>query len=156
MSVGQLIAQCRHETAVHEAGHAVVAAALGGRILSCRIKDDLSGYFSYSGPDDLATEATVAYAGPPAEKKFVGEKRSLIMFGAERDLARVKAIARCFSPVPVQHRRFRVRCRRRALRLVDQYWTAIVTVAWILIADSCVSADVIEGIVFAARVRARA
>jgi hypothetical protein len=81
-------------TCFHEAGHAIVAVALGLEVQNIRIKDDGSGHTDVSGPTpSFIGQVACCFAGDKAQDIW----HPLEQWGGSRDYATFRGLARCLS-----------------------------------------------------------
>lgn len=124
-------------TAIHEAGHAVVAVALGGRIASAVLAD--GRVFGIAGQTVHAEVAggawpSVVYAGPYAEARFLAGRRP-----SQRQLAAIldgsghrdnKAL--CAAAAADVYGDAGAQARLTVPGLIEMTWPAVVSVAQVI------------------------
>jgi hypothetical protein len=79
----------RWHTAIHEAGHAVVAEHLGARVTVCVVIDEMTGYTGDTAEStgDVLTDAVIAVAGERATRLLLGRGG-----GAQRDYQHARQV----------------------------------------------------------------
>jgi hypothetical protein len=82
--------------AIHEAGHAVTCAALGGRVTSVDIYriEDRGGLCRYIAPDDPVADLAICLAGAIAEAEARMRRGKLYNGSASQDLREVATTLR--------------------------------------------------------------
>jgi hypothetical protein len=122
---------------VHEAGHAVIAHVLGGRVRHVRIdtEADGSGDSEIGGIEDLRTKLIVRLAGLPAERRYcemVGDCPTDRdpLYSAHDDKARAGVLAREVYPGDTAKASKLLKASRAtAQTLVQEKWDRIESVA---------------------------
>jgi hypothetical protein len=116
----------REASAIHEAGHGVLATILGLNVPITGLCRDGGCAWVESGPPDKL--AIVALAGQLAQARFVGRSSAP---GGDCDLKEAKACAQRIFP---EHKIAAALTdwAREAEDLLDRYWPAVVEVARVL------------------------
>lgn len=136
----------RRATAYHEAGHAVLALALGrvvGRVSilpshlrlgHCEIRKETFG----SKRDALETEILILFGGPAAEARHLGE---YCWEAAAQDLKDVRALTLLRAPNVRQAQRLERRLLDKAEHLLEQVenWRAVERIVGELVARTTIS-----------------
>jgi hypothetical protein len=149
----------RHRVAYHEAGHAVVATALGLTCLLAELRGGYSGT-TYNMPErspNLRKEAIVTMAGSVAERRFLGcsDGEIWMLTGSSSDhdrvLDEVGRLTGRKDPGHIESGREWKQAWSWAQIHVTRWWPVIVKVAELLIRDEEVAGETVRELIDAHR-----
>jgi hypothetical protein len=110
------------KTAIHEAGHLIVAKAIGGTPTSGEVDlEDFSGHARYTLPvNRMGDKRLIVVAGAVAEAKFAGGRWRDYL--SDQDRAGLVALA---ESAGAQHEAFMAQAAQRAKSTIDAKWNDV-------------------------------
>lgn len=137
----------RRMTAIHEAGHAVVAWVLGIKFSKITIEpegyvrsnENLAGYVHFPSTTLRDRDLTHTLAGGIAEQRFTGSDLTAYedRLGADRETIAEAQALHDDSPAEQAKRLFKE--TRQARRMVEEHWATIETLANVLVERKCLT-----------------